>query len=81
MPSDLGGIPPSSVSASGTVSGYVLLLARARRGATLQRLEVRALRALYEHRVMCFRYGEKISKHLPFWDLQKKVKLNGIRRD
>lgn len=41
----------------------------------LQRLEDRVLQTLYEHRVMFFQYREQISKHLPFWDLQKKLNL------
>lgn len=50
-----------------------LLLARARRGATLQRPEDRALRALYEHRVMCFRYREKNLKTLALLGFTKET--------
>lgn len=50
-----------------------LLLARARRGATLQRPEDCALRALYEHRVMCFRYREKNLKTLALLGFTKET--------
>lgn len=44
-------------------------------------LQYYALWALYEYYVMYFQYLEQISKYFPLEDLQKKLKLNSIKKD